>query len=606
MNYFRRILPYMRPYWPLALGSALLTLVVVLVTLLEPWPLQILIDNVLSGHPLSPLLARVLAPLDGQRVGLLLFAVIGGLALRLLQSGLTVANSYVQTKLKQSMILDFRSDLFQHAQRLSLAYHDQRRAGGVIYAINFQADAAAGVIMTILPLVQSALTLLGMFWISFRIDRQLALIALTVVPVLYYSVGYYVKNIQTRLQEVKGMEGETISIIHEAMSMLRVIMAFGREDHEYQRFRDLGERARDARVQLTVRQTLFSLGVNMTTALGMALVLGFGAHAALQGRLSAGQLLVIMSYITAVYKPLEAISSTIGSLQDQFVSLQIAFDLKDMEPEICDSPGAQPLARAAGALVFDNVQFAYSRRSDTLQDVSFQVEPGQVVGIVGPTGAGKTTLASLIPRFYDPSAGRILLDGYDLRELRLHSLRDQISLVLQEPLLFSGTIAANIRYGKLDAPQDGVVAAAKAANAHDFIMRLPDQYQTQVGERGVKLSGGERQRLCIARAFLKDAPILILDEPTSAVDSRTEAVILEALNRLMMGRTTLMIAHRLSTIRNADIILVIDQGRLVQQGSHDELLAAGGLYKQMVEAQTRQAAQKNGAAPPKAVLEAVA
>lgn len=588
MKYYRRIFPYVRPYWLSAVVSAVLTLTMVLTALLEPWPLQILIDNVLGTQPLPPLLDTILGPIADAPILLLWVVVFAGLGLRLLENGLTVINSYVQTRLEQSIILDFRSDLFQHAQRLSLTYHDQRRSGGLVYAINYQADAAAGVFMTIPPLVQSVLTLFGMFWISFRIDPQLALLSLTVVPFLYYSVGYYVKHIQARLQQVKGMEGETISIIHEAMAMMRVIVAFGREGYEYHRFREQGERARDARVKLTIRQTLFSLVVNMITAIGTALVLGYGAYGVLQGKLTAGQLLVVLSYIAAVYKPLEAISGTVGSLQDQFVALQIAFKLKDEEPDIRDTPGAVAIRRARGELVFDKVGFRYNGRVETLHQISFAVEAGQLVGIVGPTGAGKTTLVSLIPRFYDPIQGGILLDGMDIRQIALISLRQQISLVLQEPLLFSGTIADNIHYGHLGAPMDDIIAAAKAANAHDFIMRLPDKYQTQVGERGVQLSGGERQRICIARAFLKDAPILILDEPTSAVDSKTEAVILEALDRLMVGRTTFMIAHRLSTLRTANMILVIDRGQLIEQGRHDELLHRGGLYKQMCDAQSRQ------------------
>ncbi|HYN87311.1 MAG TPA: ABC transporter ATP-binding protein, partial [Ardenticatenaceae bacterium] len=568
------------------------TVLVTLLGLLAPWPLKILIDSVLGNVPLAQPLAGLLGSVAASRSQLLVFAVVAGLAVTLLENGLTVLNSYVQTKVEQRMILDFRGDMFQHAQSLPISFHERNRSGMLIYAVNYQADAAASLTMTLQPLAQSVLTLIGMFWITFRIDRQLALLSLVVVPFLYYSVGYYIRRIQPRLEQVKGMEGETLSIIHEAMSMLRVIIAFGREDHEYRRFRSQGERAVDARVKLTVRQTLFSLVVNTTTAAGTALVLGFGAYQALQGRLTVGQLLVVMAYIASVYQPLESISYTIGMLQDQLVSLRIAFDLLDTSPDIKDSPDATAIGRARGRVTFDGVHFSYTRRSDTLKDVSFDVQPGQVVGIVGPTGAGKSTLVALIPRFYDPQEGRILLDGRDIRTVTLKSLREQISIVLQEPLLFSGSIADNIRYGRLDATMEDVAAAAKAANAHDFIMRLPDQYETTIGERGAQLSGGERQRISIARAFLKDAPILILDEPTSAIDSRTEAVILEALDRLMVGRTTFMIAHRLSTIRHADVLLVINGGELVERGTHDQLLERGGLYRQMHAAQIGKASHK--------------
>jgi ABC-type multidrug transport system fused ATPase/permease subunit len=315
--------------------------------------------------------------------------------------------------------------------------------------------------------------------------------------------------------------------------------------------------------------------------------LGFGAYHVIQARLTVGQLLVVLAYIAAIYKPLEAISSTVGSLQSVLMALRIAFNLLDIPPEIRDEPGATDVGRVRGHVAFENVHFNYETRTDTLQDISFEAKAGQVVAIVGPTGAGKTTLMSLIPRFYERKRGRIVIDGRDIRKFTLRSLRRQISVVLQEPLLFSGTIAENIRYGRLDATMGEVMEAARSANAHDFITRLPQQYDTGLGERGVQLSGGERQRIAVARAFLKDAPILILDEPTSSIDSKTEAVILDALDRLMVGRTTFMIAHRLSTIRRADVILAIDRGRLVERGTHQELLHRGGLYKQLYEMQTR-------------------
>ena len=586
MKYIPRVLRYLAPYWPLATLSITLIVVGGFFGLLTPWPLQILVDNVLGGAPLPAFLASLFGSFSNSRFAVLVLVVIAGLAITILMNALTVLDNYVNTKLNLSIILDFRSALFQHAQRLSLAFHDQRRSGMLIYAINFQAGAVAHIITTIPPLAQSFITLVGMFWISFRIDRPLALLSLTVVPFLYYSVNYYVKNIQERLMQVKTMEGESLSIIHEAMSMLRVIVAFGRDSHEHSRFRDQGVHAVKARVTLTVRQTLFSLAVNTTTAAGTALVLGFGAYHVLERRLTVGELLVVMAYIAAVYKPLETISTTIGSLQDQLISLRIAFGLLDTEPEIKDAPSAVKVGRANGQIAFEGVRFGYKERLETLKDISFEAEAGQVIAIVGPTGAGKSTLVSLIPRFYDPNQGRVLLDGIDIRQITLQSLREQVSIVLQDPLLFSGSILENIRYGRLEASMDEIIEAAKAANAHDFIMALPNQYETELGERGAQLSGGERQRIAVARAFLKDAPILILDEPTSSIDSKTESVILDALDRLMIGRTTFMVAHRLSTIRNADIILVLNHGEIVERGSHDELLRQGGLYKQLYDMQT--------------------
>ena len=456
----------------------------------------------------------------------------------------------------------------------------------LIYVINGMGSAAPSLVMTVLPLVQSVFTLVGMFWIALKLDRTLALTSLVIVPFLFYSVRYYTRHIQHPIYRVRMMEGDALSIVHEAISMLRVIVAFGRERHEYRRFRDQGERAIEARVKLTVRQTVFSLVVNTTTAAGSAMVLGLGAYHVMLHRLTVGELMVVISYVASVYSPLQSISSTVGSLQDQFVNLAMAFDLLDTAPDIQDSPGAVPLKLAAGRVTFEHVQFSYKTRVGTLKDITFEAAAGGVVALVGPTGAGKTTLASLLPRFYDATSGRILLDGVDIRHLTLASLRAQISIVLQEPLLFSTTIAENIRYGKLDATMEEVVEAAKAANADDFINALPEQYESMVGERGAQLSGGERQRIAVARAFLKNAPILILDEPTSSIDSKTEAVILEALERLMLGRTTFMIAHRLATVRHADQILVLNHGRLVQRGTHSELMRQEGLYKQLYDLQT--------------------
>ena len=592
MKHLLRALGYLRPYWGLATASAVLTVLAALSGLLAPWPLKIIVDSVLGTQPLPEVLSRFAGSAADKKATLLFAIATGSLLVALLHHGLTVLQSYVTTSFEQRMILDFRSDLFAHAQRLSMSFHDQSRAGGLIYAINFQADAAAGVVMAAQPLAQSAISLIGMFWVTYKINPALALLSLSVVPFLYFSVLYYSSRIQSQLTTVKGMEGESLSIIHEAISMLRVIVAFGREKHEHRRFRDQGERAVKARIRLTIRQTIFALAVNMITTVGAALVLGYGGWQALQGKLTVGDLLIVIAYIAAVYSPLEAISTTVGSLQDQVVSLRMAFSLLDTVPEILDAPGANAIARAKGDVAFEDIEFSYKGRVDTLKRVSFSAKAGEVIAICGPTGAGKTTLISLLPRFYDPKSGRILLDGMDTRRITLKSLRDQISIVLQEPLLFSASIAENIRYGRLDATIDEIITAATYANAHDFISKLPEGYDTLLGERGAQISGGERQRIAVARAFLKDAPILILDEPTSAIDSRTESVILDALDRLMQGRTTFMIAHRLATIRHADQILVLHHGEIVERGTHDELLQRGGLYRQLSDLQTSQAKRR--------------
>jgi ABC-type multidrug transport system fused ATPase/permease subunit len=584
--YVRKISRYVRPYWRLGAGAVGATLLLVGVGLLTPWPMKILVDSVLGSAPAPDFMAALMPA--GDKTSMLVLTVAAGFVIALAAGIFSVASTYLKTKLEIAMTLDFRSDLFQQAQRLSMSYHDQRRAGMVIYIINSLAGAAPSLMMSGLPLGQNVLTLIGMFWVSYTLNPTIALLSLSIVPFLYYSVGYYTRHIRSRLLTVKGMEGETLAIIHEAMQMLRVIVAFGREDHEHARFREQGLRALDARVDVTVRQSVFSLAVNATTAVGTAMVLGYGAYLVLQQRLTVGELLIVVAYIGSVYKPLEAISGAIGAMQDQLMNLQMAFQLLEKEPDIRDTPGAVSIRGSRGHVRFDSVNFKYEGREGTLTDVSFDAAPGQAIAIVGPTGAGKSTLVSLIPRFYDPNAGRILLDGRDVKSITLRSLRQQISIVLQEPLLFSASIADNIRYGRLDASVDEIVAAAKAANAHDFVSALPEGYDTVLGERGAQLSGGERQRVAVARAFLKNAPILILDEPTSSIDSRTEAVILDALDRLMVGRTTFLVAHRLSTLRSVSSILVLDGGRVVEHGTHDELLQRRGLYWQLHSVQTGQ------------------
>ncbi len=582
----RRSFGYLRPYKGLSALTLLVTIADALVPLLAPWPLKIMVDNVLGGHPLPPLLSGPLGPLAENRVALLALVIAAGVLIQALGSGLTVINTYLRTRIEQGMVLDFRSDLFQHAGRLSLAFHDQRRTGDFMNRINLQSNAIGAIPMTVPLLAQSLITLIGMFVVALFIHPYLAVLSLVVVPFLYYSIAYYAKRISPRVKKVRMMEGQSLSILHEAMSMLRVIMAFGREGYHHARFRRQGETALRARVRLTVGQTLFDLAVSLTTAAGTALVLGFGAYFVIQGELTVGQLLVVIAYIGAVYTPLQVISGAIGPIQEHLISLRMAFELLDAEPDIREVWDAVEFEEGWGYVGFDHVHFSYTGRKETLSDISFKVAPGQLVGVVGPTGAGKSTLVSLIPRFYDLQEGRVMVDGIDVRHWKLAALRDQISVVLQEPLLFHGSIANNIRYGRLDASLKEVMEAAKAANAHEFIMRLPKKYDTIVGERGSRLSGGERQRISVARAFLKSAPILILDEPTSSVDSKTEAVILEALQRLAEGKTTFMIAHRLSTLWDADMILVMSGGRIVERGTHEELLQQDGLYRQMHDAQT--------------------
>jgi ATP-binding cassette subfamily B protein len=582
-----RTAPYLRPYRKALWAVLALTIFTALFGLAEPWPLAIILNEVLSDTEPTGVIRTIFG--SDPTVWVVLVSMV---TLRFLiivaGNGFTVLNHYLGSKLEQNMVLDLRSDLFAHVQRLSLTFHDERQTGTLMSQINNQAAAVGNIVMVVPPIAEATLTLVGMLVIATLIDWQLALLALLVVPFLYQSFGIYGRHIVPRLQKVQELEWRSLSIVHESMAMLRVIVTFGREDHEHRRFREQGQTAVDERVKLTVSQSLYTLGVQTTTAAGTSLVLGVGAWHVIQGKITVGELIVMMTYIASVYQPLEQLSLTVGTIHEQLVQFNASLSLLDTEPEVVEKDDAVELGRARGQIRADGVSFTYRGRKATLSDISFEARPGERVAIVGRTGAGKSTLMSLLVRFYDPRAGRIEIDGVDLRDLRLKSLRDQISVVLQEPLLFSGTIEDNIRYGRLDATKEEIVAAARAANADGFISGLPHGYGTVIGERGAQISGGERQRVCVARAFLKDAPILILDEPTSSIDSKTEGVILDALDDLMVGRTSFMIAHRLSTIRHADQILVMNEGRVVERGTHDQLVGEDGVYAQLYEAQTRE------------------
>jgi ATP-binding cassette, subfamily B, bacterial len=595
-----RARPYLRPYRKLLVMSMVAMVFAAAFALAEPWPIALVLNSVLSDHAVPGFITFLLGDDPGVAT-LLIVLVAARFGVVAIGNGFTVLRNYLDARIDQYMVLDLRSDLFEHVQKLSLTFHDRRKTGQLMSQINMQAASVGNILMAIPPIIESTLMLAGMFVIAMFIDWQVALVSLCVVPLLYISFGLYGTRIVPQLQKVQRLEWRSLSIVHEAMAMLRVIVSFGREDYEHRRFREQGKVAVDERVKLTFSQSVYALGVQTATAAGISIVFGLGAWHVYQGKMPLGGLIVLMAYISSVYQPLEQISMTVGSLHEQFVQFNASLRLLDTEPEIEEAPDAIEIGRARGEVTADDLSFSYKGRRDTLQNISFEAHAGQSIAVVGQTGAGKTTLMSLLIRFYDPQGGRILIDGVDIRKLKLRSLREQISVVLQEPLLFSGTIAENIRYGKLDASMDEVIDAASAANAHDFISGLPDGYDTQLGERGAQLSGGERQRICVARAFLKDAPILVLDEPTSSIDSKTEGVILDALDDLMVGRTSFMVAHRLSTIRHADQILVIEHGHIAERGTHDQLLERRGIYHQLHEAQSRarsrsRAARGNGGA----------
>jgi ATP-binding cassette subfamily B protein len=536
------------------------------VALLTPLPLKIVVDSVLGDKPLPGFMQPMVPEIvTGSKAMILILAVVLVMIVALLSQLRGICSLILQTYTGENLVKDFRTRLFRHAQRLSLSYHDWRGTADSIYRIQYDALAVQWITTdSLIPLVTSIVTLVSMIYITALIDLQLALVALTVSPLLFLILRIYGQRLRTGWRGQKKLESSTLEIVQETLGGIRVVKAFGQEDREKERFTGRASETLRARVRLSFQEGGLGLMVGLITAAGEAAVIFIGVRNVQAGSLTLGDLLLVMGYLAQLYRPLQSISKKVGDLQRSLASAERSFALLDQAPEVVAAPNARPLARAKGALLFEDVSFAYERENiPVLQNVSFGVQPGTRVGIAGATGAGKTTLVSLLTRFYDPTSGRITLDGVDLRDYKIADLRNQFAIVLQEPVLFSTSIAENIAYAKPEVDFEEIVAAAQAANAHEFITRLPEGYGTQVGERGMRLSGGERQRISLARAFLKDAPILILDEPTSSVDTKTEAVIMEAMTRLMRGRTTFMIAHRLSTLEQCDLGLQIEDGRLV-------------------------------------------
>jgi ATP-binding cassette subfamily B protein len=551
-----------RPYWPHLAGLLVLSLLAPAVRLLAPLPLTYAVDSVLGDRPPPAVFGEVSRPtlLAAAAFLLVVLAVAGHV--------LEMATFLLSTFVGERLVRAFRAALFRHAQRLSLSYHDTKGTTDSAFRIQYDAPCIQWVVVDgAIPLVTAALTLAGMLAVIVAIDWHLALVALAIAPVLFILTRAFGRRLQRQAQELKTAESLALGVVQEVLAAVRVVKAFGQEDREQERFVGHAGRGMRARLGEALVTSLFALLVGLTTAIGTALVLYIGVGHVQAGYISLGQLLLVMAYLAQLYGPMETVSKKAGDLQGALVSAERAFALLDAAPDVVDRPDARPVHRATGALEFRAVWFAYPGGSQgdampVLRDVSFRVPSGSRVGLEGRTGAGKTTLVSLLMRFYDPTDGAVLLDGTDLREYRLADLRNQFAIVLQEPVLFSTTVAENIAYAKPGATRAEIEAAAMAANAHGFITALPEGYDTVVGERGMTLSGGERQRISLARAFLKNAPILILDEPTSSVDVATEAAIMEALERLMQGRTTFIIAHRLSTLEGCDVRLKLDAGRL--------------------------------------------
>lgn len=587
------------------------TLAIVLITLLtligfellRPWPMKVLVDQVLS--PKADLtragwfLELLPGPLTQQ--WLLFWVVIGGVVAFLGVTLLSMVYTMAAVGMGQRMTYNLASDLFLHMQRLSLQFHNKRTVGDSIHRVTLDPYCLQSLVNgALLPMVHAVVTLGSMFFIMWRLNARLTLVSLVVVPFVVYTIRKFRNPMRERSRARYDLEGNLMSIVEQTLSAMPAVQAFNREKREHARFRQYADKTVRAYLRSTSTDLLFKLFMGLVTVVGTALITWLGAVDVLHGRMSLGILLVFLSYLGLLYGPIGSITEMASTLQHAAAGADRVMEILESTPDVHDSPDSKA-RRIRGQVRYRNVSFAYEPGRPVLRGVDAQVGPGKTLAIVGTTGAGKSTLVNLLVRFFDPDSGTVEIDGRDVKTIKLRSLRKQVALVLQEPFIFPATIAENIAYGRPGAPRGEIVAAAQEANAHEFILRLPNGYDTEVGERGATLSGGEKQRLSIARAFLKDAPILILDEPTSALDGRTESALLDALRRLMRGRVTLIIAHRLSTIRNADQIIVLERGMVVERGTHSRLLQKDGAYASLYRHQTRRSRAKAPRLSPKLV-----
>jgi ATP-binding cassette subfamily B protein len=574
---YLRLLRQAKPYWGHVAGVLALSLLATPIALLYPLPMKLAVDSVIGSEPLPAVLDTIVpgaAPGSG-RILLLVSALL--VVVTVLSSVLDMAVTVLKTFTGNRLTVAFRAQLFRHLQRLSLTFHDARGSGDSLYRVLHDAPAVQNVaIEGVIPFVTSTFTLVTMTYVMMRIDWQLALVALSVGPIIALISHTYRRRLRLQHRALKTAESRAQSVVQEVLQSVRVVKAFGQEDREEERYRTHADESIRARMRLATFESGYGLLSGLTTSVGTALVLYVGVSHVRANVISLGDLLLIMGYLGQLYSPIKTIGRRAATLAAHLTSAERAFALLDEAPDVVEKRNAVPLTRAAGAVAFEHVTFRYDASANpVLSDVSLDVPAGARVGIVGITGAGKTTLVSLLTRFYDPTSGRVLIDGVDARDYRLVDLRNQFAIVLQDPVLFSTSILENIAYGRPGASPADIIEAARAANAHDFIERLPDGYDTLVGERGMRLSGGERQRISLARAFLRDASILILDEPTSSVDVATEKVILEAMARLMTGRTTFMIAHRTDTLERCDFILTVADGGIRFIRRHDKRTEAG-------------------------------
>ena len=561
--------------------------------LAQPWPLKIVLDNVIGKKQSHGwLFAFIKRTVGTEPHQILLFACIAVMVIAIVDAFCSYWEKYTTTSVGQWVTHDLRRMLYAQVQRLSLSYHDTSQTGDLISRVTTDIDSIQTFIVSgLLSILVDIATIIGMICVLFYLSWQLTLIALAVVPILFAIVYTYTRKVKKASREVRKQEGKMISLVQEVLGSIRVVKAFSREEYELHRLE--GESLETVEASLRARTLKAKLVpiVNIVTALGTGLVLYFGGNLALDSDMTGGKIYIFIAYIASMYKPMQDISKIMDSYSKADIGYERIKEVIGNTAEMRDVPGAIALPQVQGLIKFEDVTFSYDGEHEILHDVTLTVNPGETVALVGPTGSGKTTIVNLVARFYEPSSGHVSLDGIDVSKVQQKSLRDQISFVLQDTVLFSGSIWDNIAYGRPEATHAEIVAAADAANATEFIEKLPKKYDTVVGERGILLSGGQRQRIAIARAMVRDSRVLILDEPTSALDANTEHLVFEALDRLMEGKTTVVIAHRLATVRKATRIYVIKDGRVLESGTHEELMRAGGLYQELNEMQNQETEQ---------------
>ena len=578
-----RLSHLLHPYLPAISLALIAVLGETSADLMEPWPLKIVLDYVLQSKHMPDWLASIVHRVAGtSQLAILNVAVFAVAIIALIGAVSTYSEKYLTTSVGQWVTHDLRRTLYHHIHRLSLSQHDEARTGDLISRVTSDIEAIQDFVTSaMLGIVVDVVTIAGMITVMFIINWQFTLIALSIVPPLFVVVYLYTRRIKKASREVRKKESELVSIVQEVFSSIRVVQAFAREDYEEKRFE--GTSLENVEMALHARAIKARLSpiVDVIVAVGTCLVRWYGARIVLEGRMTAGSLVVFVLYLSSMYKPMRDLSKMTDTVSKASVGYERIKEVLETESRVRDLPRARRAPRFRGDIKFEDVSFSYQPDIPVLKNVSLEIKPGQTAAFVGPTGAGKSTIISLVARFYDPTSGVIKIDGQDIRSYTLRSLRQQMSFVLQDTLLFRAPLWKNIAYGKPEARRSEIVRAAELANAHEFIEKLPEGYDTVAAEKGVSLSGGQRQRIAIARAILRGSPILILDEPTSSLDASSEQLVVEALERLMEGKTSIIIAHHLATIRNADVIFVVKDCTIVERGTHQQLMAAGGVYEEM-------------------------